>query len=67
METMKLTSKSTVMYQISKAFDTEKDVSGEWVLKKSGTLVNVKLTFSKPETFTDANGVKWVRAFECDE
>lgn len=54
--------KSQIINVISEAIDSSRSFSDQWILKKSGHLVQITMTFCEPETFTDANGVKWVRS-----
>lgn len=54
--------KTTINKKVWKAIDDKKDFENSYLLKGTDTIVNVSIFFEERETFTDANGVKWVRA-----
>lgn len=54
--------KSNIIGLISKSVNDRKDFKGEYRLKKTTLSVKISIEFKEQETFTDANGIKWVRA-----
>jgi hypothetical protein len=59
---MERLSKSALMQKFSWAVDHSEDLECECVVRKTNQQVLIKLTFKEQETFTDKNGIKWVRA-----
>ena len=54
--------KTNINKKVWKAIDDRKDMEEAYLLKGTDTIVNISILFDERETFTDANGIKWVRA-----
>lgn len=54
--------KTNINKKVWKAIDDRKDMEEAYLLKGTDTIVNISILFDERETFTDANGIKWIRA-----
>jgi len=54
--------KTTINKKVWKTIDDRKDMEEAYLLKGTDTIINISILFDERETFTDANGVKWIRA-----
>ena len=54
--------KTNINKKVWKAIDDRKDMEEAYLLKGTDTIVNISILFDERETFTDANGIKWISA-----
>lgn len=59
---MEEATKSDIGRTIAEALDKRENFEGEFLIKKTQDTVKISLEFKERESFTDKNGVKWVRA-----
>lgn len=55
-------SKSQIMNNIYWALQHRENLKQQYLQKKTKDVISVQITITEQESFTDANGVKWVRS-----